>query len=55
MIETFLIFLGKVVTVIIFIGSLIAPFYLFASLFYAIYKDCQCSNKAHKTRDNISV
>lgn len=41
MIEAFFLFIAKVVTVIIYIGFLIMPFYILATLFYAIYKDCK--------------
>ena len=55
MIETIFLFLAKVVTVIIYTGFLILPFYLLATLLYAIYRDCRCPNKAKSTRDKISA
>lgn len=55
MMETVFLFLAKVVTVIIYAGFLILPFYLLATLLYAIYRDCRCPNKAKSTRDKISA
>ena len=55
MVEAIFLFLAKVVTVIICAGFLVLPSYLIATLFYAIYKDCRCPNKAKSTRDNISA
>lgn len=55
MVEAIFLFLAKVVTVIICAGFLVLPLYLIATLFYAIYKDCRCPNKAKSTRDKISA
>ena len=55
MVEAIFLFLAKVVTVIICAGFLVLPLYLIATLFYAIYKDCRCLNKAKSTRDKISA
>ena len=55
MVEVIFLFLAKVVTVIICAGFLVLPLYLIATLFYAIYKDCRCPNKAKSTRDKISA
>ncbi len=55
MVEAIFLFLAKVVTVIICAGFLVLPLYLIATLFYAIYKDCCCPNKAKSTRDKISA
>ena len=55
MVEAIFLFLAKVVTVIICAGFLVLPLYLIATLFYAIYKDCRCPNKAKSTRDKFSA
>lgn len=54
MIDAIFLFLAKAITLVTGIFLLVAPIVVLFGLFRCIYL-LFCPNKAHKTRDNISV